>query len=43
MSYVQLRRAYYEYRTAVRVSAPDAVALFRTLKINPDATGKETP
>jgi hypothetical protein len=43
MAYQQLRRGHYEYRTAVRVPAPDVVALFKTLKIYPDATSKETP
>jgi lysozyme family protein len=39
-AFVQLRRAHYEYRTAVRVPAPEVVALFKTLKIYPDATQK---
>jgi lysozyme family protein len=39
-AFVQLRRDHYEYRTATRTPAPDVVALFKSLKIWPDATQK---
>lgn len=39
-AFVQLRRDHYEYRAATRVPEPAVLALFKSLKIWPDATQK---
>jgi lysozyme family protein len=39
-AFVQLRRDYYEYRTGVRIPAPDVVALLKSLRVAPDPTQK---
>lgn len=39
-AFVQLRRDHYEYRAAARTPTPPIVALFKSLKIWPDASQK---